>query len=427
MAFPTTGTLDSFSRANEDPIATGWMDASPYYFVAGDTGFLALLSNKLTNATGGGTDTSSGWDASSFTAPLEIWATITTASAVATDAFKLLAMTAISDAAADGYELHVEKSAGTDIWRIRRRDNVTPTTLGADMSQEIASGDSVGLSISSGTITAYYKSGAGAWTTVGTRTDSTYTGTFYIGVKTVQSVSGAWKAAPFGGGAIGGGAPSFPATSLLDDFTRANNASLGANWTEAVNGKTNRAEIISNAVSVTGTGASSINAYTGAGAVSSTWVAVRATAAAVAAATTDTCGLGVTKVSDTTKGYHAEVDTTGTDVGVTFWNDSLGTQIGSVDVATGYGQLAAGNDQGFVAHDTGTQTDLEFWILKSGTWTQVATQSATGGDYIAGPYYASLRTKYSTESIDNFQAAALTAPPGGSSSGPIRAMLMGVG
>ena len=206
MAFPTAGTLEDGTGSDEDPIVSNW-DDSITSFVSGDTGKLAKISNQITNATGGGTDTSSGYDVATYSAPLEIWATIVTASSVAADTFKLLMMTGVADALADGYELHVEKSAGTDIWRLRRRDNVTPTTLGADMNQEIASGDSVGISLVSGVLTAYYKSGTGAWTTVGTRNDSTYSGPFYIGIKTVQASPLAWKSVPFGGGSVvaGGG------------------------------------------------------------------------------------------------------------------------------------------------------------------------------------------------------------------------------
>lgn len=427
MAFPTTSILDSFNRANEDPIDTGW--DGTHIFVAGDSGKLALISNGLTNATGGGTDTSEAYDAATYSGNVEIYATLSTVSAVAADTWRLLILNENSSATQDGYELYIEKSAGTDIWRLRRRDNVVATVLGADMSQEISSGDSVGMSLVDGTLTAYYKASAGSWTTIGSRTDATYSGAWYFGVKSTQSVSGAWKADDFGGGQVsgGGGSPpaSFPATTLLDDFTRANNASLGGNWTEGVNGKTNRAEIVSNAVAVTGVGASSICAFTGAGTPTSTWLAVQATAAAVSATVTDGCGLAVTKVSDTTKGYHAEVDISGTDVGITFWNDSTGLQMGAEQVATGFGLLAAGNSQGLVARDTGSQVNLEFWIFKSSVWTQVALLTASGGDYIAGPFYPSLRVKYSGESIDDFKAAVVTAPVGGG--GPGRFMTLGVG
>ncbi len=116
-------------------------------------------------------------------------------------------MTAIASPTADGYDVHVVKAAGADLWQIRRRDNVTPTVLGADMNQELSSGDSVGMSLVGSTISAYYRSGAGAWTLVGSRTDSTYTGPWSIGIKTVQASPLAWKTIPFGGGTVVAGGP----------------------------------------------------------------------------------------------------------------------------------------------------------------------------------------------------------------------------
>ena len=202
MAFPATTILDDFTGTDETPITTGWAA-----FLTGDSGPLARISNQLTDA-GGGTDTSSYYDASGgvFGPDCEVYATIATASAVAADQFKLFARIVNPTLSTmSGYELHVEKSAGTDIWRIRRRDSTTPTVLGADMNQEIASGDSVGMSVVGTTISAYYKSGAGSWTLVGSRTDSTYSAAGVTGVKTTQTVTRAWKADNYGGGTISGG------------------------------------------------------------------------------------------------------------------------------------------------------------------------------------------------------------------------------
>jgi hypothetical protein len=219
---------------------------------------------------------------------------------------------------------------------------------------------------------------------------------------------------------------AFPTTTLLDDFTRANNASLGANWTEGTNGKGTRAEIISNAVSVTGSGASSICAYTGAGTITSTWLAVQAKISSLSGSgVNDRIGLAVTKVSNTAQGYHTEIDPSGTDVTITFWNDATGLQIGSGVTAAGYGEPVANDLTGMIAHDNGSQVDLEFWISKSSVWTQVATLSASGGDYVAGPYYPSLRVKYDTEALDDFKAVAVTAPGGGGQASQF--LLLGVG
>src|SRR3990167_2291114 len=180
MAFPTTSILDAFTGANEDPIATGWSGI----FVDGDTGQMALISNALTNATGGGTDTSSWYDLSTPGPDCETYITIATASVVAGDQCKLFARVINpSTPTFSGYELHVQKDSGTDIWRIRRRDSVVPTQLGADLFQEIASGDSIGLEIVAADISAYHKPAAGGWTLVGTRSDSTYSAAGVIGVK----------------------------------------------------------------------------------------------------------------------------------------------------------------------------------------------------------------------------------------------------
>jgi len=197
MPFPTTALLDDFSGPNEDPIVSHWIGP----LLSTDSGQLAKISNQLTNATGGGTDTSSYWDFTIFGADQEAWITVATASAVNADQYKLFGrMINPGTASVSGYELHIQKDASTDIWQIRRRDNLTPTTLGADMAQEISSGDSVGLSIIGTTISAYYKPAAGGWMIVGSRTDSTYTAPGVIGVKSVQTVPLAWKGTNFGGG-----------------------------------------------------------------------------------------------------------------------------------------------------------------------------------------------------------------------------------
>lgn len=70
----------------------------------------------------------------------------------------------------DGYYLSID-SAGCSIWRA---DNGSPTQLGSAFAFTVSSGDSLGLSVVGSTLTAYYKSGSGSWTTLGSRTDATY-------------------------------------------------------------------------------------------------------------------------------------------------------------------------------------------------------------------------------------------------------------
>lgn len=214
-SFPTTGILEDGSGADEDPLDTHW--DGTHTFLAGDSGELAKISNQLTDATGGGTDTSLCYDGVSgvqqFSGNVESWVTIVVASTTTGDELKLPIMNARNDPAADGYELNIIKAAGADTWQLRRRDNVAATVLGADLgTQEVGNGDSIGFSFIAGVLTAYYKPSGGSWVQFGTtRSDSTYTGPWWLGLKTVQAVPRSWKLVPFGGGSIvpSGLVPSF--------------------------------------------------------------------------------------------------------------------------------------------------------------------------------------------------------------------------
>ena len=73
---------------------------------------------------------------------------------------------------------------------IYRGDSYTPTKL-TTFTQTTTSGDSIGATINTltGLITAYYKSGAGAWVSVGSFTDTTYVPNyigFFLGDGTVR-------------------------------------------------------------------------------------------------------------------------------------------------------------------------------------------------------------------------------------------------
>jgi hypothetical protein len=75
----------------------------------------------------------------------------------------------------DGYIVTYTRVAGTDTCNIQRLDNGVGTTLGSTISQEIAAGDSIGIQVRGSTIEGFYRSGSGAWVSLGTRTDTTYT------------------------------------------------------------------------------------------------------------------------------------------------------------------------------------------------------------------------------------------------------------
>jgi hypothetical protein len=96
----------------------------------------------------------------------------------------------------DGYALKFTGQSGTDFLQVIRLDNGTENVIGANFSQELVGGDSMRIHAQGDTFTVYVDTGSG-WTSLGTRTDSTYSAGGYVGL-------GA------GGGATAG---------LMDNFT----------------------------------------------------------------------------------------------------------------------------------------------------------------------------------------------------------------
>lgn len=205
MAFPTTTGIDTFSRPNENPIGAPW--AGPLY-----TGEVQLVISSDTlkcNTTG-----ANSYYNRVYGADCEVWALI----AAREDGEEMNIFARIinpNNASMCAYRLDFNPQAGaTDILLIRRVDNQLSTTLGANILQEVATGDSIGLECIGNQISAYYKAAAGAWTLLATRTDSTYSAGGYLGAEmshTVMAID------TFGGGTIASAAPppiTFPMSGI---------------------------------------------------------------------------------------------------------------------------------------------------------------------------------------------------------------------
>lgn len=99
----------------------------------------------------------------------------------------------------DGYLVSfVHQTGGTDIVRITRITNAVGTQLGADISQEFAATDYLGIRrvVSTGTISALRFDGTDT-TVIGTRTDTTYTAVGNLAL-TIEGTTG--RINSFGGG-----------------------------------------------------------------------------------------------------------------------------------------------------------------------------------------------------------------------------------
>ena len=188
-AFPTTSVLDAFNRANEGPPpSSNWTTG-----IDGGTGSFTVTSNeaRLTN----GTLSSAYWNAANFGPDVEVYATIGSSIGPSRLHFRIQQE---GTAGHDGYALLAYTP--TNELYIYRIDNGTQTQLGAAISQTISSGDSFGVSMIGSTITIYYKVGAGAWTSLGTRSDGTYTSAGKIGMAAFDNAE--IRIDNFGGGTV---------------------------------------------------------------------------------------------------------------------------------------------------------------------------------------------------------------------------------
>lgn len=186
MPFPTTPIIDDFNRANGAiganytiPTFAGSMNVSSNTVVAAAANSIAIR-NTLTYQ------------------DVEIYGTLSTKPTDGNVA--LLFWRAVQTASAatmDGYVLRITAVAGAsnDTIQVQSLTNGVATTIGANFTQEITNGDVVGIRMVGATVEVFING-----TSLGTRSDSTYTATGQIGIGLSATSSGAWD--NFGGGTM---------------------------------------------------------------------------------------------------------------------------------------------------------------------------------------------------------------------------------
>lgn len=176
-AFPSTSVLDTFNRADEDPLSGGGNWAGP---ILSGLNQMKVVSNgimqSLVVASQSGT---SYWNAATFGPGSEVYFDVTTVWANnASDVWTWCNGQNENSGSVDGYAMVAGRSTGSWVWVLYRVDNGAWTKLGADLATQLLSaGDGVGIECgTSGIFQTYYKASGGSWTTLGTtRTDTTYT------------------------------------------------------------------------------------------------------------------------------------------------------------------------------------------------------------------------------------------------------------
>lgn len=184
-SFPVNGVLDNFNRTDQGPPPSASWSARIF---TTDTQFKVASNVLIQDANGAGNY----WN-TSFNANQEAYITGITGLADGTEIWMRIA--GPDTAGVDGYVINIYSGAsGVRVFRI---DDGSYTQLGATISQSFTNGDSFGAAMSGDTITIYYKVGAGAWASIGTRTDATYTAGGFIGVR-AEVLAGD----DFGGGSL---------------------------------------------------------------------------------------------------------------------------------------------------------------------------------------------------------------------------------
>lgn len=183
-AFPVNGILDNFNRA-DGALGANWGGK----LFSGDSGGCTVVSNQA-SCTASQSDY---WSASTFGPDCEVYATLPSTAGP----FGGIFARAINPGTGTfcAYEVYIYQPGS--VLQVYRIDNGTYNQLGADIAQTISNGDSAGIEIIGSTITVYYKVGAGAWASVGSRTDATYSGAGYIGI---EGDGGTFPFENFGGG-----------------------------------------------------------------------------------------------------------------------------------------------------------------------------------------------------------------------------------
>lgn len=167
MAFPTTGILDNFNRANENPIDPPWTNGI-YVF----DNPLAIDTNALVRP---GAAYGSAFLTGPYGPDVEAWAVVDTPS---TDGMELAVKIAnTGGTVTDFYMVHIAGHTGT--WQFWKSSGGVQSTISSPFAGvgSMSAGDSFGFEVIGDDLTAYFKPAAGAWSApLFTGNDSEFSG-----------------------------------------------------------------------------------------------------------------------------------------------------------------------------------------------------------------------------------------------------------
>jgi hypothetical protein len=190
MAFPTTGILDDFNRADENPLSFGGKWAARAG-TASDSQ-LQIISNVVAWGAAAGALGSRYWADSTFGPDCEVYATVTTLSGTAADYVRMwLRLDTPGASAENGYMMQWSNDAnGCRIFKENTRESYTQLAQAA--AARFTTNDQIGFE-AIGTALTVYKNGV----SVLTITDATHAGAGNIALGIRNNVT---RLDNFGGG-----------------------------------------------------------------------------------------------------------------------------------------------------------------------------------------------------------------------------------
>lgn len=198
MAFPTTGILEDFAGVLAAPPNANWTRIGGFTADLKRTGAGTCKNNSASLAGG------DYWSAAAFGAAQEVFCTVVTLPTTTNKRQTLYLMTQNpgSTTLRNGYLMEWTwiTGAGNDTWTIQRVDNNVKTQLATLTGSDLVAGEKIGFSIDATGLLTVWQTVSGAWTSILTFTDATYTGTGNIGFSTVDFSAGALVVDDFGGG-----------------------------------------------------------------------------------------------------------------------------------------------------------------------------------------------------------------------------------
>ena len=174
MAFPTTGLLDDFNRAAENPLGNGtWLGPLTSGLVQMSVGSGGSANRAIPASAAQG---NSYWSAATFGPDMEVYGEAPAIGGAGEFIDLYLRQVDMGLSTRDGYRLAVVFSSS---WSLRRVDNNADTVI-ATATQLFSTGDSLGFEVIGSALKGYLKT-AGVWSLIISATDATYNSASTIG------------------------------------------------------------------------------------------------------------------------------------------------------------------------------------------------------------------------------------------------------